>query len=363
MTVAEKKYLRIDTSIDCDSAEYQTFMVYDGLFIAAYLSIPLVWFVLLYKERKSLNPPLGNQEAAHPEEALQAILSTRDSDPQLQPLRFLFAIYQPAHYFMECVEMYRRVLFVGLLPLLSAASDRRAALGVFFSLCSLAFYREVEPFLRPSTNILAHVAQYANLLTYAAALTMVVGLDNGVKPLLFGLILVAVNCSVVGLILWACVRKMLSEREAQKWRRALTTEELFTLNAVMGSDETPQDLTGNQGVELVEHGRMDPKGSDLESRSVRALNKTLIDSQDLKIMKRVGAGAFGEVIPNQLKRAISFHNGHIRYSWFLFTRNHPMKVQCVCFCLLGLQRIVERAACCSENHADSYRIQCEKFSK
>jgi len=31
--------------------------------------------------------------------------------------------------------MYRRILFIGVLPLLSEKTSRRAAFGVFFSLC------------------------------------------------------------------------------------------------------------------------------------------------------------------------------------------------------------------------------------
>ena len=54
---------------------------------------------------------------------------------------------------------YRRVFLVGVLPLLSTLSSRRAALGVVVSLCSAVVYREVEPFINPTTNLLAHVAQ------------------------------------------------------------------------------------------------------------------------------------------------------------------------------------------------------------
>jgi hypothetical protein len=49
----------------------------------------------------------------------------------------------------------RRVLFVGVLPLLSSSTQRRAFIGVFFAVLSLAYYRESEPFLSTSTNTLA----------------------------------------------------------------------------------------------------------------------------------------------------------------------------------------------------------------
>jgi hypothetical protein len=160
----------------------------------------------------------------------------------------------------------------------------------------------VAPFLNPSTNILAYVAQYANLLTFGAALAIEVGLDKGMDSFLFGCILVAINVVVVGFIFFASVMKFRRERSMQQWRRALTDEELQVVNAVM----TPELSTDNRdtmtpapslgGIEMVECGK--PTESDKETQdaqSVQALKQSLIESKDVKLIKRVGAGAFGEV--------------------------------------------------------------------
>ncbi len=48
----------------------------------------------------------------------------------------------------------RRVGLVGVLPLSSDSSPRRACYGLCFSLCSWAFYREIEPFCNPKDNSL-----------------------------------------------------------------------------------------------------------------------------------------------------------------------------------------------------------------
>ena len=163
------------------------------LFIVVFMSVPLVWVALLYRQRESLDvshredlevvsptrETPGRQEAPTPlplsppqppadptlpltitphtlpQAALlanptllltitphtlpQAALLARDAAPALQPLRFLFEPYAPKLYFFEAVEMYRRVLFTSVLPLVSTHSDRRAAFGVV----SLAAYREV----------------------------------------------------------------------------------------------------------------------------------------------------------------------------------------------------------------------------
>jgi hypothetical protein len=99
VTIAKKHYLRIDTSIDCDSKEFQIFRMVDGLFIIAYLATPLLWFVILAALRDSLDPaPTSGSDK-------KLALFLRDQNPSLRPLRFLFGAYRPPMFFMEVVEM------------------------------------------------------------------------------------------------------------------------------------------------------------------------------------------------------------------------------------------------------------------
>jgi hypothetical protein len=48
-------YVRSDTSIDCNTSSYKTFVILDGLLISIYQSIPLLWFGLLWSIRHKLN--------------------------------------------------------------------------------------------------------------------------------------------------------------------------------------------------------------------------------------------------------------------------------------------------------------------
>jgi hypothetical protein len=99
VSIAEKNYLRVDTSIDCDSSAFKVFSVVDGLLIVSYLAIPLLWFLLLYKRRHHLNPV--SETGGDTKHAL----FVRNRDTSLSPLRFLFVAYKPSFYFVECVEM------------------------------------------------------------------------------------------------------------------------------------------------------------------------------------------------------------------------------------------------------------------
>ena len=99
VTVAKKRDLRIDTSIDCDSHEFKVFRVINGLFVLIYLTTPLVWLVLMVARRERLNPaPTTGSDK-------RLSLYLRDQDEGLRPLRFLFSAYQPSMFFMEVVEM------------------------------------------------------------------------------------------------------------------------------------------------------------------------------------------------------------------------------------------------------------------
>jgi hypothetical protein len=105
--VAERSYLRIDTSVVCDSQQYKSFALVDGLFIVIYMSMPLVWLALLQKNKGRLNPGSGTDK--------KHALFLRDSDQGLAHLRFLFAAYKPPFYFAECIEMWEDLFIIWLL--------------------------------------------------------------------------------------------------------------------------------------------------------------------------------------------------------------------------------------------------------
>jgi hypothetical protein len=56
-----EQYLKIDSSIDCNSSSYQLFVIFDVLGIIIYMSIPLFWATLLYRQRTVLNPPMTDE--------------------------------------------------------------------------------------------------------------------------------------------------------------------------------------------------------------------------------------------------------------------------------------------------------------
>jgi hypothetical protein len=147
-----KRYLRSDTSIDCDSPEYGVFSLRILLFLIAYQCVPIVWMLLLNRQRHALNPPTSQVDG-------KLALFIRESNEDLAPLKFLFVDYKCEKWWFEVVDMYRRITFIGVLPLISPISSIRSSVGMVLAFASAAYFREEEPYQVSFTNVIAHIAQ------------------------------------------------------------------------------------------------------------------------------------------------------------------------------------------------------------
>jgi hypothetical protein len=146
-------YLRQDTAIDCNADDYKSFAIVVGFFIALYQLIPVIWITVLYRVRHDLNP----QTLTSHDKKLA--LFVRDKNPSLAPLRFLFIDYKCDKWWFEVVDMYRRIIFIGILPLTSSDPGKRASLGVVLAIMSVAYFREEQPYRISFTNFIAYAAQ------------------------------------------------------------------------------------------------------------------------------------------------------------------------------------------------------------
>ena len=285
--VADGRYLRVDTSIDCDAADYQSFLIMNVMFILLYLSIPLVWLVLLRSYRHQLNPKISNRKN---------LIDSRKEDPRLRPLAFLFSVYEPRLYLWEVFEMYRRILFVGALPLLSTSKARIAAFGVILGLISAIVYGEVEPFSRISTNLLGHVAQHCILLTFAAALAFEVDLLDDLNSFAIGVVLVLVNLAVLFLAVGlGAYRHFLNDRRIWKYQELLTSAHMRIIDAVMNGEDVEEDVSfrNHGGIEMVDSTLK--KTSESKRLRIEELKQHLLAPREVILDYRVGSGAFGEV--------------------------------------------------------------------
>jgi len=212
-----RNLLRLDTSVDCDSIKHQYFEIIDSLLIIIYLSIPIIWLLLLYQNRHKLWP-IGVYEDS-------LIIQRRKAESSLIVLGFLYERYKPSMACFESFDIMRRILFVGIIPLLASTAKLRSAIGLAFSLLSMIIYREMTPFLSTDTNNVAYIADIVIYLTYASALMIETGLNNGMNDFYFGLILIAINFSIlITAIIAASFRTMLVKEISWKKKKYLTKQ-------------------------------------------------------------------------------------------------------------------------------------------
>jgi len=277
---ADAVYLREDTSIDCLSASHEIFSRVDAVFIALFMSVPLVWVWLLWCRRDLLVA-----SSSLSEEAKAATL-------QVQHLSFLFHPYRSECYYFEAIFMLQRVWFIGMIPVLTTNSSRRAALGVFFAVCAMLFVRETEPFHLRANNLLTYVAQHTILVTYLTALVIDSDASKGIDPFVLGVILVATNSVVLILAVYLAAQRHwreLAEYKARQWCQALSPHEFRTLvSEVMG-----EALAFNDAGKDDEHERSG--GPAVSRRAWKVFRQMLIHPSDLHVIKRLGSGAFGDV--------------------------------------------------------------------
>ena len=117
-------FLRKDSNIDCDSDQYRRFLVFAGAMALVYLSLPLMWFVLLNRVRAQLNP--ANVK-------IEAVLRNRQHDPKLSNVAFLFSDFKPHAWWFEPIDTYRRIFYVAVLPLFSTSDYTLASIAALTS--------------------------------------------------------------------------------------------------------------------------------------------------------------------------------------------------------------------------------------
>jgi hypothetical protein len=127
----------------------------------------------------------------------------------LDHIRFLFDDYKLSRWYFEIVDLYRRILFTGVLPLTTRDISIVAYMGSFLAILSAVYYRELVPYRVKFTNFIAVIGQYVILLVFMAVLLIESGSLKALHMTDFtlGLILLAVNGSVLLFAFWGGVMR------------------------------------------------------------------------------------------------------------------------------------------------------------
>ena len=95
-----------------------------------------------------------------------------------------------------------------------------------FSFISLQLYREVEPFRRNMTNLLAYIAQYALLVTFGSALAIGTNLTRNQHEIVIGIALVLTNLAILVFALFIAVRRFIIYQRKDRLRLESQAQEI-----------------------------------------------------------------------------------------------------------------------------------------
>ena len=102
-------YLKVDLSIDCNSAEHKLFSMYAILAILVYpFGIPAMYMTLLYRKRDLVNP--GADKNISTEAALEEREENEMKFANLLSIGFLYSSYDPSYYYFGEFGCLGRIL-------------------------------------------------------------------------------------------------------------------------------------------------------------------------------------------------------------------------------------------------------------
>ena len=157
------------------------------------VGINAMYLGLLLRHRATINPR---------EQSVTKALLIRQSNPSVQYFGFIYKYYTPSCFFFEVVDSARRLLLGGLFVFYSEAND---ALNCWWSfLIAFLFYvifRETQPYVDPTNNTLAVVAQLVIMLLFLGGFILSVQ-PFDYDPSIWGWILFLTGIFVVTLALW-----------------------------------------------------------------------------------------------------------------------------------------------------------------
>ena len=203
-------FLKEDSAVSCLSASYAYFRAIVILGIVVYLSIPLAWFVLLWRVRRDVNPP---------DETLESALELRKTRDHLKCLEFLFSDYLPSMWGYEIYETVKRLFFVAALPFFGEPVFR-AFIGILASACAVHWARESWPFIESTNSQLAFTANLQIQGVYFASLLLLTDSMNGfgLSDNAVGCLLLLLNLVCFALVAYWCVKIEIRELRLARWK-------------------------------------------------------------------------------------------------------------------------------------------------
>ncbi|GMI12462.1 hypothetical protein TrLO_g2943 [Triparma laevis f. longispina] len=150
----DTEYLIADRSIDCNSDFHKKFKLLSYVMILVYpIGITTIYTVELWKHRAAIQNS-----------------KTREEDPTIQHLVFLWRDYRAQYWWFEIYESFRRLSFAGLLVIFKPGGAPQLCFSLILAFISSLMYSTYQPFDRTEENTLAKTSSISIFLTLLAAI-------------------------------------------------------------------------------------------------------------------------------------------------------------------------------------------------
>jgi hypothetical protein len=144
-----------DPSVNCLSDAYASAHAYAIFATMLYIvGIPCMYFALLYRHRRAINPPMSG---ARDEAMIEAM---RDEDKSIAHLRFLFRSYHPRFYWFEIFELLRKLAQISLLVFVTPGSTIQVIFELAMTFVVIAVLSGLRPYVNGNDTFLAVAAQW-----------------------------------------------------------------------------------------------------------------------------------------------------------------------------------------------------------
>jgi len=159
-------YLKMDYSINCDSAEHKFYQMYAlGCCLVFPIGVPSMYYFLLRRVKNLIDPGQKRLSFELGEEAgLQAALEERErleeENEDLQGYSFLYGSFEPMFWWFEILDTIRKLVLTGGLIFLGPGTTEQIAISMIICLAALRIFSGFKPFIKESHDQFSEVAQW-----------------------------------------------------------------------------------------------------------------------------------------------------------------------------------------------------------
>ncbi|GMH94182.1 hypothetical protein TrST_g4037 [Triparma strigata] len=294
-------WLKADYSISClNNPRHETYVRYAIVMCLIYpIGIPLCYTLLLFSQRKKLNPskPTGNLARLAANRTgmnwEEQVIVNREDDPTIQNTIFLWGSYRPKAWWYEIFECVRRLALTGALVFVRQGSQTQIALGCMICICAGLIFALTWPYATFRDNVLGILSHCQLIGTLFSAMMYKLGknAELAYDQEASGWMLIALNATVLLIILgWTAFEVLIDEGPGLRSReKQFMAQASFLLSGgsirgrrkktLVTTPTHPTSIFAGE-VELSNRNMSTSSRTVTSTRSASSSDGSLIDMQD-----------------------------------------------------------------------------------